>query len=66
MTVLSGGPGVAGEPHPAVLAFDVGGTDTKAGILQGPIGPGEVKIRDLRRVPTPRDASRPGDAVIER
>lgn len=66
MTVLSGGPGVAGEPHPAVLAFDVGGTDTKAGILQGPIGPGEVKIRDLRRVRTPRDPSRPGDAVIER
>jgi glucokinase len=54
------------SPEAAVLAFDVGGTDTKAGILQGPIGPGPVSIRDLRRVPTPRDAGRPGDAVVER
>lgn len=56
-------------PHvtnPAVLAFDVGGTDIKAGIVQGPITPGAVPVRDLQRLPTPRDAARPGDAVVDR
>ncbi|MCY0904610.1 ROK family protein [Arthrobacter sp. H14-L1] len=39
---------------PAVLAFDVGGTDMKTGILAGPIDPGDAVVRDLQRFPTPR------------
>ncbi len=54
------------DRFPAVLAFDVGGTDTKAGILQGPIGPGPVTVRDLRRVATPLNPDAPGDTVVER
>lgn len=74
-------------PDAAVLAFDVGGTDMKVGLLRGPIGPRRggpaaagtaagdspgsdsaavVEIQDLRRVPTPRDAARPGEAVADR
>ena len=68
-TGLPGGTAAPAEPSvldPSVLAFDVGGTDTKAGILQGPIGPGAVTVTDLRRLPTPRDPVRPGEAVVDR
>ncbi|MGO4807730.1 ROK family protein [Arthrobacter sp. 2MCAF15] len=52
---------------PAVLAFDVGGTDMKVGVLLGPsIASGPVPVLDLRRIRTPRDAARPGDAVVDR
>lgn len=44
-----------------VLAFDVGGTDIKAA-LQDNAG----RFRGLMRVPTPRDARRPGDIIVER
>ena len=51
----------------AVLAFDVGGTDMKMGLLpRGPLAPGSSPMLDVRRVRTPRDAGRPGDAVVDR
>lgn len=52
---------------PAVLAIDVGGTDMKIGILLGrPIESGSLPVLDLQRMRTPRDATRPGDAVVDR
>ena len=51
----------------AVLAFDVGGTDMKVGLLpDGSIASGALPLLDVRRVRTPRDAGRPGDAVVDR
>lgn len=44
-----------------VLAFDVGGTDFKAAV-QDPSG----AFHGLVRVPTPRSAASPGDAVVEK
>jgi len=45
----------------AVLAFDVGGTDMKAALVD------EVgSMRDLVRVPTPIDGARTADAVVAR
>ena len=43
----------------AVLAFDVGGTDTKAGLVD-PHG----DIREIVRVPTPHSVDGSGDAVL--
>jgi glucokinase len=48
-------------PGRAVLAFDVGGTDMKAALMD------EVgSIRDVVRVPTPIDGQRTADAVVTR
>ncbi len=43
----------------AVLAFDVGGTDLKAALVDGVGG-----FRELVRVPTPLDGERTADAVV--
>ena len=50
----------------AVLAFDVGGTDMKVGVILGDPGRGEVELRDLQRHPTPLDGARSGDSVCAR
>ncbi|WP_411719949.1 ROK family protein [Mycetocola sp.] len=44
---------------PAVLAFDVGGTDTKAGLFDE-----EGSLREVVRVPTPYSTDGSGDAVL--
>jgi glucokinase len=43
----------------SVLAFDVGGTDTKAAIVDG-----DGRIIDVRRTPTPRGGSDPASDVV--
>ncbi|WP_394938984.1 ROK family protein [Psychromicrobium sp. YIM B11713] len=49
----------------AVLAFDVGGTDTKAGLVL-PASRGEIpEILDIERFPTALDAENPGDVLVE-
>lgn len=55
----TGGPAPNAERAP-VLAFDVGGTDLKSGIVR-PDG----QIIGLRRTRTPLSASAPGDAIVE-
>ncbi len=45
----------------AVLAFDVGGTDLKAALVDGLGG-----FRELVRVPTPLDGERTAGAVVTR
>ena len=55
----------------AVLAFDVGGTDMKVGVIldnmgQGNVGQGGVEVRDLQRHPTPLDGERSGESVCAR
>ena len=45
----------------AVLAFDVGGTDMKAALVDD-----AGRIRDILRVPTPIDGERTADAVVAR
>ncbi|WP_434618523.1 ROK family protein [Arthrobacter sp. A5] len=58
--------------QPAVLAFDVGGTDMKAGIVAGGVSAGNAVVRDLQRLPTPhcegtaRAGAGRGDAIVER
>ena len=60
-------PPAAGQPAPslgagsAVLAFDVGGTDMKAALVDD-VG----SIRDIVRVPTPIDGERTAGAVVTR
>lgn len=51
--------GVALGPGNAVLAFDVGGTDMKAALIDG-----AGVIRALERIPTPHDGERTADAVL--
>ena len=57
----------AGHPLPplgvgsAVLAFDVGGTDMKAALVDDAGG-----IRDILRIPTPIEGARTADAVVAR
>ncbi|MFI5086338.1 MAG: ROK family protein [Actinomycetales bacterium] len=51
-----------------VLAFDVGGTDIKSGLIQGPLLPGtaiQPGILDVQRLSTPRDPAAPADAVVD-
>ncbi|WP_246669977.1 ROK family protein [Arthrobacter zhaoguopingii] len=50
-----------GKPPPArgVLAFDVGGTDMKAALLDD-----AGDLHALVRIPTPRDERHPGDAIV--
>ncbi|MGC7152890.1 ROK family protein [Paenarthrobacter ureafaciens] len=52
---------VLGTAPAAVLAFDVGGTDIKAGLVDH-----HGRVLAVRRVPTPLDPTRPGEVVIER
>lgn len=52
---------VLGAAEAAVLAFDVGGTDIKAGLVD-PAG----NVLGMRRVPTPLDAARPAEAILDR
>ncbi|WP_307843391.1 ROK family protein [Arthrobacter sp. MSA 4-2] len=55
------GPGAgSGEPPArAVLAFDVGGTDMKAALVDD-----AGQLHSLLRIPTPRDRQFPGDVVV--
>ena len=52
---------VLGHAESAVLAFDVGGTDVKAGLVDA-FG----NVLGMRRVATPLDPSHPGEAVLDR
>lgn len=49
-----------------VLAFDVGGTDMKVGLVRGGQGGGVVEVLDLQRHPTPLDGDRSGESVCAR
>ncbi|MDF2574055.1 MAG: hypothetical protein K0S05_967 [Agromyces sp.] len=46
-------------PGDAVLAFDVGGTDTKSALIDA-----EGRVLGLRRTPTPLDGDRTAEAVV--
>lgn len=50
----------------AVLAFDVGGTDMKSGIVVGDMSGGAIEVLDVRRYPTPLDGARSGESVCAR
>lgn len=50
----------------AVLAFDVGGTDMKVGLLKGVTSGGVPEVSDLQRHSTPLDAERPGETICAR
>ncbi|WP_284986212.1 ROK family protein [Arthrobacter sp. fls2-241-R2A-172] len=52
---------VLGAAESPVLSFDVGGTDIKAGLVDA-----RGEVLGMRRVPTPLDSSRPGEAVLDR
>lgn len=52
---------VLGAAEAAVLAFDVGGTDLKAGLVDA-----DGRVLGMRRVPTPLDPARPGEAILDR
>lgn len=52
---------VLGAAESAVLAFDVGGTDLKAGIVDS-----DGSVLGMRRVPTPRDPARPAEVILDR
>ncbi|WP_154605164.1 ROK family protein [Arthrobacter sp. AQ5-05] len=49
-----------------VLAFDVGGTDMKVGIVTGDPHGTDIAVKDLQRHPTPLDGERSGDTVCAR
>jgi len=49
-----------------VLAFDVGGTDMKVGIVTGDPNAADIAVKDLQRHPTPLDGERSGDTVCAR
>ena len=70
MSILPLGPPGAlppGRPaSPAVLAFDVGGTDMKVGLVLGGLTAASHDIADLQRHPTPLDGARSGDTVSAR
>ena len=50
---------ILGTAPTAVLAFDVGGTDVKAGLVDC-----RGEVLGMRRVPTPMDPVHPGEAII--
>lgn len=52
---------VLGAAEAAVLAFDVGGTDIKAGLVDA-----AGQVLGMRRVSTPLDAGRPAEAILDR
>ncbi len=54
-----------GRPD-VVLAFDVGGTDMKVGIVRGNLGEGSVEVLDVQRHPTPLEEGRTGESVCGR
>jgi glucokinase len=61
--------GAAGASHPAgpaVLAFDVGGTDMKVGLVRGGLSAASHAVTDLQRHPTPLDGERSGETVCAR
>ncbi|MDQ0279473.1 glucokinase [Arthrobacter silviterrae] len=64
------GPGAGGRagtvPASAVLAFDVGGTDMKVGLVRGEPGISNHDVEDLQRHPTPLDGGRSGETVCAR
>ncbi|MHA7264399.1 ROK family protein [Arthrobacter sp. TMN-37] len=53
------GAGLGAPPPRTVLAFDVGGTDMKAALVDE-----AGRLHSLLRVPTPRDGRRPGEVVV--
>lgn len=55
-----GGAAPALGPGPAVLAVDVGGTDTKSALVDA-----DGVVRAVVRRPTPRDGDRTGQRVVE-
>ncbi|GAA1737629.1 ROK family protein [Isoptericola hypogeus] len=57
---MSAGPEVSLGPGAAVLAVDVGGTDTKSALVDG-----SGVVREVLRRPTPRDAGRTGERVVD-
>lgn len=59
-------PPAAPAASEVVLAFDVGGTDMKVGLVRGGGGPGGVEILDLQRHPTPLDGRQTGESVCSR
>ncbi|WP_425863271.1 ROK family protein [Arthrobacter sp. TWP1-1] len=60
-------PGVAAVDRTnVVLAFDVGGTDMKSGIVLGDLARGDVEVLDVQRHPTPLEAGRTGESVCAR
>ena len=50
-----------GAGGPAILAFDVGGTYIKAGMVDA-----AGCLQSCRRVPTPLDPAQPAEAVLDR
>ena len=52
--------------HDVVLAFDIGGTDMKVGIVRGAAGPDGVEVHDVQRHPTPLDGARSGESICAR
>ncbi|MDO5753770.1 ROK family protein [Arthrobacter sp.] len=67
MNTLNDSAETAAAPlNDAVLAFDVGGTDMKVGLILGDVSQGEVDVRDLQRHPTPLDGARSGESVCAR
>ena len=49
-----------------VLAFDIGGTDMKVGIVRGAAGRDGVEVHDVQRHPTPLGGARPGESICAR
>lgn len=49
-----------------VLAFDIGGTDMKVGLVSGDLAGGDVAVHDVQRHPTPLDGARSGESVCAR
>ncbi|MBP2411399.1 glucokinase [Arthrobacter stackebrandtii] len=74
MNTLTNRPGQSGTPADAsaqggsdvVLAFDIGGTDMKVGMVHGQLGGGNVEVLDIQRHPTPLDGARSGESVCSR
>ncbi|WP_207345935.1 ROK family protein [Arthrobacter sp. E3] len=65
-TLIDSADAAAAPLDDAVLAFDVGGTDMKVGLILGDVSQGEVEVRDLQRHPTPLDGARSGESVCAR
>lgn len=63
---LSSGAASGSGKLSGVLAFDVGGTDMKVGIVLGEPSRDNQQIHDLQRHPTPLDGDRSGDSVCAR
>ncbi len=74
MNTLTNRPGQSDTPADAsaqggsdvVLAFDIGGTDMKVGMVHGKPGGASVEVLDIQRHPTPLDGARSGESVCAR